>query len=284
MMEYRAAGDGDLPFLKGLWLASFDDGPDFVDMFFAAHPAGSVLVAAEEGVPVSMLTVMPLELETGSAPEKAAYIFAVATDPGQRGKGLSTGLLEYAKCVLRKRGFSVALLVPGGKSLRAFYAARGFLPLPPVGEAEFAASELRPGGAKLVPADGDDYAALRDDAFSAPGYFRWSAGEVDFSVRDAEASGGGAFYFSCEEAEGGVLCYFEDGVLSVGELAMAQPDEKTVKSALGQLTASFGADRAVLRMKAGALPWLTERDFAMYCPLREGFSLPEGAYFGLALD
>lgn len=285
MTEYRAASDSDVPALKNIWGASFDDPPEFIDDYYRARfRPEQTFVACEDTAPAAMLTALPLSLELSEGAARAAYIYAVATAPEHRGKGLSTALLDYAAGVLKGRGYDLAVLVPAEESLFGFYSARGYRPAAKIAGVRFAEGELAAGGAKLVPIDGAEYASLRDDAFSAPGYFRWDGGAVERAVAEAEFFDGGAFYFSTKTAEGAALCVPDGDELLIKELAMAEPEAEAALAAVGQLAASFGKRAASVRLPEGFPLAGRARDFAMYRPLSEELVLPEGAYFNLALD
>ena len=75
--EYRAE---DIPALKALWLACFDDTPRFVDEFFAALPAigGGVVAEGEGEILGAAYTIDALELVSGGAPMmlKSNFLFS----------------------------------------------------------------------------------------------------------------------------------------------------------------------------------------------------------------
>ena len=126
-MRCRKATDADIPQLKALWKAGFGDTDAEIDRFFdAAWPHCLGFCAEEEGQLLAALYALPQTLVLGERQEKAAYLYAVATAPAFRGKGICRALMAYAEKELRKKWFACALLVPGEPSLFGFYETLGY--------------------------------------------------------------------------------------------------------------------------------------------------------------
>jgi len=105
--------------IKRLWLACFDDDEPFIDRFLAAHyDARRCEVARHDGGIAAMLHIVPFG--------ETAYIYAVATDPSCRRRGLAGNLLRRAIARCRAEGFRYAALIPGSDDLRRWYAGFGF--------------------------------------------------------------------------------------------------------------------------------------------------------------
>ena len=123
---YRTAKEQDLPALTGLWQRAFGDPEEYAHKVMT-EIAGldSVYLACPEGEPVSMLCAVPVTMEG----MPGAYLYGLATDPAFQGKGLMTGLLDYAKSQLTMQGRGFGVLVPASASLQGFYAKRGFEPV-----------------------------------------------------------------------------------------------------------------------------------------------------------
>jgi hypothetical protein len=58
--------------------------------------------------------------------EKIAYVYAVATDPRHRGKGLCRKLMEDVHALLQDRGYDSVMLVPADEDLREMYRKMGY--------------------------------------------------------------------------------------------------------------------------------------------------------------
>lgn len=128
MAEFRQAGEEELPRLKALWEKTFGDPEEVVEAFFrlCCRPEGA-LVAAEEGKIVSMLFLLPFFLvEKGGKRHKMPYIYAFATDPAFRGRGMGQNLLKYAENVAKKWGAVGLCTLPAEPSLYDFYGKMGY--------------------------------------------------------------------------------------------------------------------------------------------------------------
>lgn len=115
-----------VPRLRELWLRCFSDTPEDVDYFFDHRfKAEESLVLAEGQEVAAMMFLLPAALAGGG--QKAAYVYAFATHPDYRGRGIATRLLAAARERGRKEG-SLTFLCPAEEGLVAFYAKRGFYP------------------------------------------------------------------------------------------------------------------------------------------------------------
>ena len=84
----------DLDALKALWLACFGGPAEYLDFYYSRRfVPGDTLVWREEGRPVSMMTLM--RVRRGG--EDGVYIYAVATLPEYRGRGLMRRLDAWSQ-------------------------------------------------------------------------------------------------------------------------------------------------------------------------------------------
>jgi len=108
--------------LKHLWKIVFEDPDGAIDAFFAvAFSAERCRYIEEDGVLLSALYWLDCEYEGG----KLAYIYAVATHPEHRGRGLASRLLEETHAHLKALGYAGAVLKPA-KGLFPFYGRLGY--------------------------------------------------------------------------------------------------------------------------------------------------------------
>ena len=111
-----------IPGLRELWKKAFGDTDEFLDLFFSTAYTPDRCRCIPEGNTVqSVLYWFDCEL----AGQKMAYIYAVATDPACRGRGLCRTLMEDVMDVLRSRGYAAALLLPQEEWLIRMYVADG---------------------------------------------------------------------------------------------------------------------------------------------------------------
>lgn len=108
--------------LKRLWKTVFGDPDSFIDAFFRiAYSPDRCRYIEEQGQIVSALYWFDCEYEGG----KLAYIYAVATHPDHRGKGLASRLLEETHDHLKALGYAGTVLKPA-KGLFPFYERLGY--------------------------------------------------------------------------------------------------------------------------------------------------------------
>ena len=109
--------------LKQLWKTVFGDTDSFIDTFFAvAYSPDRCRYLEEDGKTVSALYWFDCSYEGG----KLAYIYAVATHPEYRGKGLASRLLRQTHTHLMLQGYAGAVLKPAN-GLFPFYERLGYV-------------------------------------------------------------------------------------------------------------------------------------------------------------
>lgn len=109
--------------LKRLWKTVFGDPDSFIDTFFdIAFSPERCRFIEENGEVICALYWFDCEYEFG----KLAYIYAVATHPNYRGKGLASQLLKDTHTHLKALGYSGAVLKPA-KGLFPFYERLGYV-------------------------------------------------------------------------------------------------------------------------------------------------------------
>ena len=113
----------DYPALRALWKEAFADNDAFLDGFWRAgfSPKRCRCIIAG-GKAHSALYWFDCTMQG----QKYAYLYAVATAEEARGQGLCTALMDDTHTLLKKLGYAGAVLVPGEKSLFAFYEKRGY--------------------------------------------------------------------------------------------------------------------------------------------------------------
>ena len=108
--------------LKQLWKIVFGDPDSFIDAFFhVAFSPDRCRCIEEAGKPISALYWFDCSYEGG----KLAYIYAVATHPEHRGKGLASRLLEDTHAHLKELGYAGSVLKPAA-GLFPFYERLGY--------------------------------------------------------------------------------------------------------------------------------------------------------------
>lgn len=272
---FRVATPADQPALAALFAESFGDPPAFAGEVIEKFAGpGNVFLAEEQGAPQALLCAVPVTL--GGRP--GAYYYGLCTAPAARGKGLMTGLMDWAERELKQRGAAFAVLIPAGPPLFGFYAARGF-------EKAFGLRRIeRPIRNNLwAQADFDSVTAKGLEALRR----RWAPGGVMLNGAGyiavlTDLYSGGVTSVSSDEGYG---FYFHEGqTLRFVEL-LAEGDRAAEKlmEAARQKT---GAERAVLTLGEGQSLFLGEgarQDYGMIRFFGQRFDV-QGAYMRLMLD
>jgi GNAT superfamily N-acetyltransferase len=125
----RTSKQSDTPQIISLWHSSFGDSKAYIRSFLSAiGTPDRCLVAELEGKIASMLFMLPAEIKIEKETRKLFYIYACATSPAFRGKGLMRDLLEASyKQAVEQSAFGL-MLIPASKELSAYYQKNGFEP------------------------------------------------------------------------------------------------------------------------------------------------------------
>ena len=144
-----------IPALRQLWKEAFGDNDAFLDLFFAHgfSPDRCRCVIWEDKVAAALYW-----FDISCAGRKMAYLYAVATDRGFRGRGLCRMLMTDTHRHLEALHYSAALLVPQNEALRAMYRKMGYRDGPGIREFTVKAAK-QPIEARSLSAA--EYAALR---------------------------------------------------------------------------------------------------------------------------
>ena len=251
-MSVTYANENLIPGLRELWKKAFGDTDEFLDLFFStAYAPDRCRCIAEGELVQSALYWFDCFLED----RKIAYIYAVATDPACRGRGLCRQVMEDTMGVLRSRGYAGAILLPQEEWLIAMYAGMGFEACTTVTEQWFPAGDAIP--AHQI--DGVEYAALRRKFLPA-------GGVIQEGENMAFLAGMAKFY----KGENFIAAVTADGE----ELWCPEflGDAEAVPGLIKML--DFPAGRARMPGK--------NRQFAMYRSLSKMGKKP--SYFGLVFD
>ena len=109
--------------MRVMWHDIFGDDIVEIDSFLVRHTDAIPLIHKENERVVSMLFVVPLQMWEQSV----AYIYAVATLPEYRGRGIASQLLNEAlQLVEQSRKFDCVALIPSSTESKRLYERLGF--------------------------------------------------------------------------------------------------------------------------------------------------------------
>jgi GNAT superfamily N-acetyltransferase len=238
--------------LKQLWHLAFGDGEEFIDLFFAtAYSPNRCLYLTDEGNVTAALYWLDCEFKG----KKQAYIYAVATHPDHRGKGLCRKLMDRAHETLKAQGYTAALLRPADEGLRRMYGKMGYRVA--TGVSEFAATAGTPVPLRKIGAR--EYEALRREYLPEDGV-RQEGVSIDYLASYGDLYAGEDFLLAGNFYEGSFL-----GMELLGN-----------RDAAPGILAALGHEKGSFRCPGMEIP------FGMFLPLREDAQEP--GYLGLVFD
>lgn len=154
-MKFEQPDKQHIPGLKQLWKASFGDEDAFIDRFFETAFASRRCCCLTEDAAVLAAAYW---FDVAFSGKKAAYIYAVATLPEHRGKGLCRKLMDTIHSHLAERGYAGAILVPGDDGLRKMYSMMDYVNFGGMEEFACAAADTPLAVSEI---DAVEFAALR---------------------------------------------------------------------------------------------------------------------------
>lgn len=238
--------------LKELWFLAFGDSMEFIQMFFDTAYAPDHCRFLTEG---DQITAALYWLDCEYRGQKQAYIYAVATHPGHRGKGLCRTLMEQTHEILKAQGYTAALLRPADGGLRRMYRKMGYRTATLVSEFDCTAGA----SVSLRKIGSEEYISLRRKYLPADGVIQEGTG-IDYLARYCD------FYAGLDFLLAGVK---EDNVFHGAELL---GNREAAPGILGAL----GCDSGSFRCPGREIP------FGMFLPLAENAEEP--GYLGLVFD
>ena len=244
---------GQMAQLRALWKAAFGDNDEFLDMFYSRGYSPRRCRCIQEN---GRVTAVLYWFDCACGGQALAYIYAVATDPACRNRGLCRRLMADTAEHLKALGYAGILLLPQDEGLRQMYGKMGYEPATSIREFTCLPDAEPLPLRELAPAE---YASLRRTLLP-PGSV------IQEGENLAYLSGYARFY----SGSGILAAAFRDGnALICCELL---GDEAKAPGLLRAL----GAESGTFRCPG------TGKDFAMYLPLAD--SAPAPRYFAFAFD
>lgn len=121
-IEFRPPRMGEEPRLRHIFRQAFDDGGEFAESFFRTSFSPERCRVASSGEIAAALYWFDCHVRG----ERAAYLYAIATEEASRGRGVGSALIRDTLDHLEKRGYRAAFLVPAEMGLFGYYERLGF--------------------------------------------------------------------------------------------------------------------------------------------------------------
>lgn len=285
-MDYviSSAMNEDVEDLKSLWQACFPDDDAYIDFYFNnCFLPSRVRVIRSEGRVVCMVHVLPAKLVMASREYDCAYVYAVATLPQERGKGLMSILLENCEDYAKKQGLSALVLVPSTPSLFEFYKKLGYKIFT---DTYFASSvvSLPIKRTSFFSISADQYGEMRKNAPYFRPIFVWDGEMQRYCFDELGISGYTVEGFECGSKNGAVVYKLSGKELSVKELIA---DKDIAYDVLMQKAIDLDAQRVTARLSASlakiGLP-CEKTPFSMIKPLQKMGRIGKNGYVNIVMD
>lgn len=126
-MKIVAGAKKYLPHMKELWLETFPDDTDFVNVFFSEfYKPSKALLLFDGDKLLSALYWMDVKAKFDRHVYKGAYLYGVATRKSERGAGHFTHLHDMFLKNLTDKKYSFVCAIPENDKLFAFYKKFGY--------------------------------------------------------------------------------------------------------------------------------------------------------------
>lgn len=292
MERVRCSVPEDVPAQRELWTLSFGDSGAYLDNFYHNYYRPErVLVLEEDGVVQAMTAWFDTTFVVpGQGAYRAAYLYAVATHPHCRGRGLAGRLLAGADAYFRSLGIPAVTTVPAEPSLHRFFGANGFRECFVLAPQEALSPEELTGEGDVTfrPVGPEEYGRLREELLADLPHIAYPTDALAYQAGCCALSGGGLY--TAETPAGQVLLCAEgagNGVMVAKELLSGTATAKELS--LPALSRTAQSSRWFIR---GPLCNVTNRseawNFAMLKwldpDLKSGWNWDKKAYLGLAFD
>lgn len=242
MLTVRPSVPEDVPAQRTLWKLAFGDSDDYIDNFYTTYYRPErVVVLEEDGIVRSMTAWFDTTFVVpGQGEYRAAYLYAVATHPDCRGRGLAARLLAGADEYFRSLNIPAVTTVPAESSLHDFFGANGFRECFRTLGGSLRREEISlPPSNVLRPASTGEYGRVREQLLAGIPHIVYPAGALAYQAGCCALGDGGLFVGD------GLVCLCAE---------RAEADFVIVKELLGSLEARRLAYRDLPRI-APAQRW-----------------------------
>lgn len=190
----RFADKSDIPSLRNIWHISFGDSEEYINMFMENRfEKAKTVVCEENGEAAAMFFLFPCEMIASGKGYPSLYLYAAATLPNYRGRGIMGNMLSFAEEYAGKSGFDFIILSPAEESLYGYYRRFGFIECFRGAEIYIEAKESEKNPLKASDNNTAEGFTLRNRIIKACGGVLWDNDFFNYAVYENEFSGGKSF-------------------------------------------------------------------------------------------
>ena len=209
MLTVRPSVPADVPVQRELWKLAFGDSDEYIGNFYSTYYRPDRVVVLEEDGTVKSMTAWfdTAFVVPGQGEYRAAYLYAVATHPDCRGRGLAARLLAGADEYFRSLGIPAVTTVPAEPSLHNFFGANGFRecfvhdPLAGWRENFPGTPAPPPSSLTLEPLSPAQYGALREELLAGIPHIAYPEDALAYQAGCCALSGGGMYRIATERGD-----------------------------------------------------------------------------------
>lgn len=235
LKKYRAvesqvvfANETDRDAVREIWIRCFGDEKAYIELYLNnCFEDENMYVIYQDNRPVSMASLLPVQVTMEGKKENARYVYAVATLPEYRNRGCASELIRHAM----RRYQEPLILQPADRDVQKYYERLGFVDAfsespcwiyagrctgsanfqcPEAGEHALRVAET--GGQaedpkelgcwRVTDAHEKEYKAVRDQALEREGYVEWDERAIAYAIRENQFCGGRTLLLTaCAETE-----------------------------------------------------------------------------------
>lgn len=258
--------------LTTLWHTVFGDETEYIKLFFSSVYQKSKTFASFDGEKiVSVFYLLDCKLKFNKKKYNGYYLYAAATDPNYRNKGLMSALINEGKDYCRKNSIDFISLVPGESWLYSYYNRFGFKTAMYKYICKSDKTRFNQIDAAVI--DAAQYTKLRNECLENA--FIWQNDEMNYVLKCFD-------FYGIKPYRTADCCFLAgEKDYNVKEL-ICQRDK--LSSALSQVSAFFGGEAFEYQT---VFPQGEKFPFGMICPINSELDRNwsvDDIYMNLALD
>lgn len=195
-------------YLITLWNQCFADERQYIELYLENRfEPENMLVIYEQNRPVSMASLLPVQITINGNKENARYVYAVGTLPTYRNRGYASKIIKYAA----EKYKEPLLLQPADRDLQEYYERQGFVDafgespcwiyagrctettkMPSIDENDLRAAEIvfeentleQLGDWFVSDAGEKEYKMVRDQVLDKEGYVEWDEPAIAYAIKE----------------------------------------------------------------------------------------------------
>lgn len=253
------ANEEDFDKIICLWNRVFGDNKEVIKKYLDRFYERVLLYRKDDEI-LAMMSLLPIGVKN----RMGYYVYAVATDEEQRGQGIASKMIEYAKNLCKKDEFLI--LVPAKEALFEFYKRFGFYEISCITKKQKFEPREDNKPLKLMEISPTELLILRKEFFKHNSFFEW-----DIDVLNLMHDCFGTRFLKTVDGKDFIVCDIFENMVTVKEVCS---NKKNYDVLLTSLSRYFGMD-----IYSYAFPEKTKTPSAMVFGAK--FRKP---YFNLALD